>query len=135
MRILTFADGFTSSASPTGAGSIQEAYNIENLETSELLFTLDSNIYRSMFADYELVRKTNTESFIQTGSFIIAFNGTWGITYGNFSGDDLLQTDPPMGSDVTLSIDAITGDLTYSTGFIAGVAYEGTLKLNATRIV
>ena len=72
VRVIAFADGFSSPSGPTGAGSVIETYTIANNTTGGAILTLDSSTSKSAFADYELRRSTSLGVFIQTGSIIFS---------------------------------------------------------------
>lgn len=135
-RIVNFADGFTSATAPQVAGAVQENYIILNNELTGTLFTLDSSLNKTAFVNYELIRKNDLESYTQNGSLIMAFDGTsWLLTEGNFQGNSMITqeftTDP---LSLILTLDTVTGALTYSSGNMIGANYIGTFKLNIVRI-
>ena len=137
-RVLSFADGFTSSSAPTLAGgSILETYVIANAATSGALFTIDKTLYKTYFADYELRREDVSNKYIQSGSVVFINDGTnWSISLGVFTGTDMMRDSSESlvsPYDVKLSINASTGVVTYDSGTMGGT-YSGTLKLNITRI-
>lgn len=140
MRILNFADGFTSASAPYGLGSLIETYQIKD-NTTEALFTLDNSKNRSMFVDYELRRNGLGGSFIQSGSFIIQYESVWRIHFGNFAGDDLLTFVPDdfeiavleSPEMVNLGIDLFSGELFYKSGAMGG-SYSGSLKISIVRV-
>lgn len=134
-RVISFADGFTSASVPTGGGSVIESYTIANNATSSALFTLDSSTNKSAFADYELRRETSLGVFIQTGSIIFANDGAWSLSFGNYSGDDMIVDTISNTEHVKLSLNSGTGELTYDSGNMSGTGYVGTLKLNIVRTV
>jgi hypothetical protein len=136
-RIISFSDGFTSSTAPILAGgSLFEEYTILNATLGGTLFTIDSSLYKTAFVDYELIREDSGNTYIQQGSFILAYDSTtWAIVPGNFTGVDMLRdttesiTNP---YEIILDISSL-GVLTYDSGNM-GVSYVGTLKLNITRV-
>lgn len=134
-RSLFFSDGFTSASAPTGTGGVLESFLIDNNATGGVLLTLDSLTTRSAFSDYELVREDNLSSYIQTGSIIFKYDGAWSYTFGNYSGDELFVDAIVNTEHVVLSIDSVTGEVTYDTGNMVGTGYNGTLKLNIVRII
>lgn len=133
-NVVNFADGFTSASAPTGAGSVLESYVINNNDTGELLFTLDSTATKSAFVDYELRRSTSLGVFIQTGSMIFAYDGAWSVSYGNYSGDEIIVDTITSTEHVKLTLNTGTGALTYDSGNMSGTSYSGTFKLNIVRI-
>jgi len=132
-RIITFADGFSSASAPADAGISRENYLILNNTTAGALFTIDQSLSKSMFADYELRRNTSLGVFIQTGSFTLVYDGAWSISYGNFSGSDMIQDTIVNTEHIKLMLNTATGALTYDSGNMSGTGYTGTFKLNATR--
>lgn len=135
-RVITFADGFTSVSAPSVSGGVQENYTIANNQTAGAILTLNSTINKTAFVEYELIRKTDSFYFKQSGSLIMAFDGTsWSLTEGNFQGDSLINVtgviDP---QDLYLIFNPSTGALTYDSGNISGASYLGTFKLNILRI-
>ena len=138
MRVLSFADGFTSSSEPTLiGGSILEVITIANSATSGAFFTINSAQYKTYFADYEIRRADVSNVYIQSGSLIFINNGTsWSIVPGNYTGTSMLVD--PVDSivnpyDVKLTINPSTGVITYDSGTM-GASYSGTFKLNTIRI-
>lgn len=126
MRVVNFSDGFTSTTPPTGIGSAQEDYIILNNVTNGPLFTMNHAVNKTAFADFELIRG----AFHQSGSMIIAYDGAWSITFGNFSGDDMIN-DPILSAEqISIHIDAVSGLISYDSGDLTA----GTLKLNITRV-
>lgn len=135
VRVINFAEGFTSASVPTGVGSIQENYTIANNATGGSIFTIDSSLSKSAFADYELRRETSLGVFIQTGSIILAYDGAWSLSFGNYSGDEMFVDVIANTENVILTLNSSTGALTYDSGNMSGTSYSGTLKLNIVRVL
>lgn len=136
-RVINFSDGFTSSTMPTLAGgSLFEEYAILNATLGGALFTIDSSLYKTAFVDYELIREDSGDTYIQQGSFILAYDSAvWAIVPGNFTGVDMLRdTTESIANPYEIILDISSlGVLTYDSGNM-GVSYVGTLKLNITRV-
>ena len=122
-------------ASTTGAGSVIEAYTIANNTTSGAILTLNSSTSKSAFADYELRRSTSLGVFIQTGSIIFNYDGSWSMSFGNYSGDEMIVDTISSTEHVKLTLNSGTGALTFDSGNMSGTSYSGTLKLNLVRIL
>lgn len=135
VRVVNFADGFTSASAPTGAGSVIETYTIANNTTSGAILTLDSSTSKSAFVDYELRRSTSLGVFIQTGSIIFNYDGSWSMSFGNYSGDEMIVDTIVNTEHVKLTLNSGTGALTFDSGNMSGTSYSGTLKLNIVRII
>lgn len=138
MRILTFADGFTSSTAPVvGGASVQEDYVILNSATAETIFTIDGTINKSAFFTYDLKRSDIGGSFTQQGSGIVGFDGTaWSITFGNYQGDSIITENTPSVEEVKFYIDTAgsIGTLKYDSGTM-NTSYEGKMSIAITRIL
>lgn len=143
-RILNFADGFTSATAPTsGGGATQEEYAILNNTLGGTLFTTDKTMIRSVFINYELMRKNNDGTFVQTGQMTLQYDGTaWNFSLGNFKTNyqggeySMLRSDAIESvEEVQLLIDPVSGALTYNSGNMNSLSYDGTFILDITRIV
>jgi hypothetical protein len=134
-RVVNFADGFSSASAPTGSGGAQENYTINNSASSQALFTLSSLTTKTVFSDYELIRSSSLGEFKQDGSLVFRYSdGAWAITYGNYSGDEMLVDTIVNNEHCLLVINSSTGAVTISSGTLGGTSYVGTLKLNNVRI-
>ena len=135
MRILSFADGFTSSTAPTLAGgSLVETFTIANNTTAGALLTFDSTEFKTIFAEYELTRADVGGVYIQQGTIIFAYSGTsWAFQPGNYTGVDMIVDTIANAYEIKLTINSITGVVTYDSGNMS-TSYSGGLKLNLTRI-
>jgi hypothetical protein len=134
-RILSFADGFTSASAPTGSTGTIESYTVNNGASSQALFTLLSTQTKTVFSDYELIRSSSLGEFKQDGSLVFRYSdGSWSITYGNYSGDEMFVDSIVNNEHCLLVINSGTGAVTISSGTLGGTSYVGTLKLNNVRI-
>lgn len=133
-RVISFSDGFSSASAPTGISG-QEDYTIANNITSGAILTLDKTIEKVAFVDYELRRSSSGGVYLQAGSLIMAYDGAWSLSEGNYTGDDMLVSAITSTEHVKLSINSVTGALTYDSGNLAGTSYSGTFKINITRIL
>lgn len=130
-RVLTFADGFSSATVPQDS-TYQETYPISNNATNGELFTLVG----SAFFEYELKRKDSLDSKCQTGSITInEKDGVFSVSFGNYSGDTMVVEEIVNDFETVISIDEVTGVLSYDTGAMGGDDYEGTLKMSIMRIL
>lgn len=136
MRVVTFADGFTSTSPPDVEGRDQESYDILNNQTDTELFDIDSLQYKSAFIDFELSRSNDTESYLQTGSMVIFYDGSdWILIPGMTQNDEILSNSLVDPQNVTFSFTnaAGIGTLSYSSGNM-DEPHVGKLKLLITRI-
>lgn len=133
--VIDFSDGFTSASAPTGASGNAESYTIANNITGGAVFTMNSTVNKSAFIDYELRRSTSLGVFIQSGSMILSYDGSWSVSYGNYMGDEMIVDTVSNTEHVKLSLNSGTGALTYDSGNMSGTGYTGTLKLNIVRTV
>lgn len=121
MRVVSFADGFTSSTAPSFQGFIQENYSILNNQSltniSGLAF--DSSLYKSVFIDFEIER-IGTSTYRQSGSMTLVYNGSWSITFGNYQGDSIIEDVLSQDYGITLSVVGATGQLQYSSNNLPG---------------
>jgi hypothetical protein len=135
MRTVTFSDGFVSTAPPI-VGADQETYPIDNNQAATTLFTIDSAVYKSAFIDFELTRKDDFSSYIQTGSINIFFNGTeWIYSVLMTQNDDILSSALDMPQNVMLTFTTLSGvgNLSYSSGAMLS-GHAGSFKATITRI-
>lgn len=116
-RIVSFADSFTSASAPVISGANQENYVLLNNQavTNIVGLLFDSSIYKSVFFNYE-VERIGSATYRQVGSFIAAFNGTWSLSFGNYQGDQIIDDSLVVPQNITLSINASTGQVSYSSG-------------------
>ena len=135
VRIVTFADGFSSASVPSGASAQQENFTIANNTTSGAILTLDKNTEKSAFFSFELRRSDSLGSFSQLGVMQAVYNSSWSLSFGNFSGDDLVQDTITSPEHVKFSINATTGAITYDSGNMTGTGYSGTFKAYISRIL
>lgn len=121
MRIVSFADGFTSASAPVVAGAEQENYTLANNQAltniSGLVF--DSSAYKSVFIDFEIER-IGSSSYRQSGSLILSYNGTWSMTFGNYQGDPIIEDVLTEVYGITLSVVGATGQIQYSSNDLPG---------------
>lgn len=135
-RIVTFADGFVSASEPPVELQEPEVYSIAN-NSSGNIFSINLTTYKSAFAEYQLIRKTDLGEFIQTGKLIIYHHGTnWNLAFGIYNGNDLIVSDIESPEQIELSISTLggVGTLSYQSGNMTGTNYVGSLKLFITRI-
>lgn len=135
-RIVTFADGFVSASEPPIEGSEQETYSIAN-NTTDDIFTINSEAYKSAFADYELIRKDDSNEYIQAGKISLFYDGVnWNYALGISNGSDLIVSDIESPEQVKLTISTLAGvgTLSYESGNMTGTNYVGSFKIFITRI-
>jgi hypothetical protein len=136
MRIITFADGFVSTSPPDIEGRDQESFNLLNNQTNTTLFTIDSAQYKSAFIDFELTRSDVSNSYVQTGSITLFYNGTnWIFTFGLTQNDEIISEALDNAYNVVFSFtNALgVGTLKYSSGNM-GASYSGKFKILITRV-
>jgi len=136
MRTVTFADGFVSTSAPIVEGIEQETYNILNNQTNTSLFTIDSADYKSVFIDFELTRSDVSDSFLQTGSMVLYYDGTsWQYSTLLTQGDDLIAASITLPEEVTISmVTALgVGTLRYSSGNM-GASYAGKIRMIVSKV-
>ena len=137
MRVVSFADGFTSASAPAFQGVIQENYDILNNQSSpDSLITFDSTLYSSLFIDFELTREDSSNYFSQFGRLTIFNDGTnWLLSIGMYNNSDIIQDTIVNPEHITLSVSnsGSIGSLDYTSGNM-GSSYLGQFKIMATRI-
>jgi hypothetical protein len=136
MRVLTFADGFVSASPPDVEGRDQESYNLLNNQTNTTLFSIDSAQYKSAFLDFELSRSDVSDSYVQTGSITLFFDGTnWIFSFGLTQNDEIISDslDNPFNVVFSFTNALGVGTLKYSSGNM-GASYNGKLKVLITRV-
>ena len=136
-RILSFADGFTSSTAPLISGTAtQEDFVITNNVTGTTLLTIASASYKTAFFDYNLMRTDVGGVYIQQGAGIMSYDGTdWTVTFGNYIGSDLIVDTSPTTNQVKFYMTTSTGvgSLKYDSGAMGG-SYSGEVSFAITRI-
>ena len=135
--VVDFADGFSSSTAPVLEGLGNETFLIDNNKSTFTNFTgLEFGANSSVFASFEVERKTDSVTYRQTGSVIFRKNtsaGTWDMEFGGFVGDDLVQTSISLAQHIILQI-TNAGQVQYKSGNMSGTGYSGKFKLNLSRI-
>lgn len=137
MRLVSFADGFTSASEPAVQGFVQEGYLIDNNQIAPAsIFIFDSTVYSSIFIDFELIRKDSLSHFSQFGKLTIFHDGTsWLLAVGMYNNNDIIQDSITNPENITLSVSnsGTFGSLDYTSGEM-GSDYLGTFNIMATRI-
>lgn len=133
VRIVDFADGFSSATNPDIGSPNLEEYTLTNNQATfaniaGLLF--DEAEELSVFMDYELER-VGSSTYRQAGSMQAIYNGSWSLIFGNFSGDELIQDVITNQQEVIFSLSG--GQMQYKTGNQPGHT-QSKLKLNIVRI-
>lgn len=144
-RIVSFADGFTSSSSPDVAGGTQYNFPILNNQTVATPLTdengdvlvLDLAKTKSAFIKCEISRFDDEDSYLQAIDLkIIHENTGWKLEPGNYIGADVLQlSDIVSDKDLVIILDPDTGEFSYLSGNMAGDNPEGMLKLIITKVL
>lgn len=135
MRVINFADGFTSTSAPTIDGEVRETYTLLNNQSSVINIAgliFPSASFKSVFFNYEIER-IGTTTYRQVGSFIAVYNGTWSLTFGNYQGDQIINDSLVNPENITLSIDTVSGQITYTSGNQSGHT-SSKLKAYVTRV-
>lgn len=133
MRIVTFADGFVSTAPPAAEGQYQQSSEVVNLALNEPLLTMTSE-YRSAFIDFEISRTDIFSSFVETGRLTLVFkDNLWNFSVGLTQGDEILNSDEPQG--VSFSIENVAGQgiLKYTSNEM-GASYVGSIKMIISKV-
>lgn len=137
MRVVSFADGFTSATAPAFQGVVQENYDILNNQSSpDSLITFDSTLYSSLFIDFELTRGDLSNYYSQFGKLTIFNDGTnWLLSIGMYNNSDIIQDTIANPEHITLSVSnsGSVGSLDYTSGNM-GSGYSGQIKIMVTRI-
>lgn len=118
MRVVTFADGFVSTTPPVIEGEVRETYTLLNNQSSPASITgliVDSNAVKSAFINFEIER-IGTSTYRQVGSFIAVYNGSWSLSFGNYQGDQIINDTLDNTENITLSINATSGQISYTSG-------------------
>ena len=132
-RVVSFADGFTSASAPVIAGAEQESYVLLNNQalTNITGLIFDSSIYKSIFFDYEIERIGSAE-YRQVGQFVAVYNGSWFLSFGNYTGDSIIEESLENDYGITLSIDS-SGQIKYSSNDLTG-HISSKIKLNVLKV-
>ena len=133
-RITAFADGFTSASEPSVSGAVQENYILLNNQslTDVVGLQFDNTSIKSVFFKYEIERIGST-SKKQVGTFQMAYNTSWELTFGNYQGDSIIEDVLTEEYGITLSVTSL-GQIQYSSNnFIGHVSSE--IKLYIVRIL
>jgi hypothetical protein len=135
-KILDFSDGFTSTSPPVTVSTDQENFTILNNQTNILLFDIDALDFKSAELFFTLSRADVGNVYIQTGSAFLNYDGTnWAITFGNFTGSDMIQNSISNPFEVVIYVTNLVGvgSIKYSSGNM-GASYTGSMAINITRI-
>lgn len=137
-RAVTFADSFTSASAPDVATAGQEQYTItNNVSVATSISGLTFAAYTSVFIDFELSREDVNGLNRQSGALLIHNNGTdYTLNLGNYQGDDIVRLageSIAAPEEIILTITAL-GQIQYQSGNMNADSYEGTLKLQITRV-
>jgi hypothetical protein len=133
-RIVTFADGFSSSSAPSISGAVQEVFELLNNQSNTVLpeFVLDETEYKSAFAIVEIERISLAE-FRQVIQIHFLYDGSsWSFSTGNSTGSDLLNDTITSDEMVSFTLNN-DGEIVYSTGNLPG-HIESKIKLSITGI-
>lgn len=138
MRVVSFADGFTSATAPSIGTAGQERYPLANNVTSlTSISALNFSSYTSAFIDFEVVRSDISGTKRQVGSFLLSKTSSgFDLNLGNYQGDDMIR----MGSesvslphDLYFSVTSL-GQIQYKSGNMDSGSHAGELKVLITRI-
>lgn len=136
-KIVSFADGFSTSTPPSVESAGQEVFPILNNQSVAQLLE-DISPYTSLFAQFELERMVTGTLKRQVGEFIISYNGaTYDINIGNYQGDNLIRTAAEgvtLPEEIVLQVSG-AGLFQYLSGNMVGAAYVGNLKMQLTRVL
>lgn len=141
MLKVSFADGFTASSTPSILGVTQEIYDILNNQASftnfsGLIFDKDQYQTVKMFCEIERSSVNPTEViYRQTIELIFIYKGSWSFTTGLSSGDIVFENAFASPEFVYFSINAATGQVSYTSGNLPGTSYKGNLKASIDRIL
>ncbi len=138
MRVIAFADGFTSASAPDVSSAGQEQYTLaNNISVLTSITGLNISAYTTAFVDFELTRVDFTGTYRQSGSLILTFiAGAWVLNLGNYQGEDMVRTGAEviaLAKEIFLSVTA-GGQVQYKSGPMVDASHVGTLKLQITRI-
>jgi hypothetical protein len=133
-RVITFSDGFTSSSAPSVSAGTVEAYpllnNVTLTEIPGLIF--ESENVKSVFIDYEIER-IGSSTYRQAGVFQAVFNDTWSLSFANYQGDSILDTDLETDYSMYLAIEPTDGQILYVTSDQDG-HISSEIKLNILKV-
>lgn len=106
----------------------QTQFTVANNQSSAASITsliFSETSYRSAMVLYTVERRTNTQSYRQTGMLVCHYNhatSLWSVENIVWSGSSGLDT------GITFSIDTSTGQLKYATDNMSGTGYVGKLS-------
>lgn len=133
MRVVTFADGFVSTAPPVIEGVFQQDEDLLNNVSDQQLITIEDD-YRSAFIDFEISRSDSFGSFAETGRLTLVFkDGLWNFALGLTQGDEIIGSSNPEGVSFSIENSAGVGILKYTSGNM-GSSYFGKIKLIITKV-
>ena len=141
LRIIDFADGYTSSQQPTPIGVIAGSQDIQNNQVSALDLTdflFDSTNELKVNVSYHIYRKSDAPTELrESGEFVIFWDGSqWQFNLGTTNGDVILEKTLSLSTDVALSIsnNANVGQLQYTSGNVTGANYEGKINYRISKV-
>lgn len=135
-RIVTFSDSYASATEPSIEVSNQEDYEILNGASDEVLLTINSESYKSAFFSFELIRKDDSNVFIETGKMQLIFiDGAWNFAKNISIGSEMIVSTIESPEHLVFSVQTTmgVGELKYNSGTM-GSGYEGTFRISMVRI-
>ena len=98
-------------------------------------FSLFKNNYFVKLSKNEFSSLSSHKKFFaENGQRIIAHYKI-GIYFGNFVGDEVIQSSISNNQDVVISVNPSTGLVSYDSGTLGGTSYVGSLKVDIMRLV
>jgi len=119
----------------SGGGSSYKKYTLtNNAGTTNITgLILSSSVFTSASYDFEIER-IGSSTFRQIIQAQAIWSGTaWSLTFGNYSGSDIIQDSITSTEQVVLTIHSTTGQIRYSSGNLAGHT-KTTLKVFQNRM-
>lgn len=123
MRIVSFADGFTSNTEPPVSGASEEVFSLLNNQASfaDTGLVFDSTKYSSAFMSCEIERQDGTTTYREVIEMTVSRNnGQWYLNLGAFSGYELVKDAITLGTDMVFTIDSALGKVQYKSGNLSG---------------
>jgi hypothetical protein len=131
-RVISFADGFTSSSAPTISSGSEESFTLNNNQAATNI-GIDLSGYRAAFVNYSIRRSDTVTTVEQSGDIVFHYDGAaWNIERGNYVGDSVLADSIVNTYDVVLSMSGT--NVRYATGNMVGGTHTCTIKMEIVRL-
>lgn len=137
MRLVNFADGYTLEEPPMTSGAVQEDFELLDnriLWTPITGYSFDSSEITSADISLEVSRIFGGITYRQVIKMDLMFDGElWQLTFGQFSGRDLIQEEIVFPEQISLRVNPESGQFEYKSGYSVDMDHNGRFKFATIR--